>query len=236
MSSFAIGIHYLRPRPRVRPRPARRHGPLARRTSSAREHALAWLSPLPRHQDGTVITRILLCPTEHCSRWSPTLARFPRQRNPRAEAGASDPRQRNPRAESVASDPRQRNPCSESVASDPRQRNPRAESVASDHRQRSPCAESLASDHRQEPLCRVRSALPYARVATTRAGNALQGPLAWQTSSAREPALAWLSPQPRHQDGTVITQILLCPTEHCSRWSPNLARIRVQDSAPTTEC
>ena len=25
-------------------------------------------------------------------------------------------------------------------------------------------------------------------------------------------------------------------TEHCSRWSPNLARFRVQDSAPTTEC
>ncbi len=54
--------------------------------------------------------------------------------------------------------------------------------------------------------------------------------------SAREHALAWLSPRPRHQNGNVITQILLCPTEHCSRWSPNLARIRVQDSAPTTEC
>jgi len=25
-------------------------------------------------------------------------------------------------------------------------------------------------------------------------------------------------------------------TEHCSRWSPNLARFRVQDSAPTAEC
>jgi len=154
---------------------------------------------------------------------------------PRAEFAPPDPHLRNPRAESTVR-PLHGESRSESAPPHPRHRNHRTESALPHPRHRNHPTESAPPHPRQRRQSTETMTSHSPCTAMTRAGDALQGPLARQTSAAREHALAWLSPRPRHQDGTVIPQTLLCPTEHCSRWSPNLSRFRVQDSAPTTEC